>query len=75
VNVISVFKTGETDVGDMVVAVITEPLVANVFEWLTVAPLMTTVGLKVVERSDSLNGSVKQTSSVDVDITGMQFVF
>jgi len=74
VKVTSVFKTGEADVGDMVVADITEFLVTNEFEWLIVAPLMTTVGLKVVERSASLKALVKQISSVVVDLTGTHSV-
>jgi hypothetical protein len=41
---------------------------------LIVAPLMTTVGLKVVERSASLKALVKQISSVVVDLTGTHSV-
>jgi hypothetical protein len=59
----------------MDVADITVPFVAKEFEWLIVAPLITTVGLNVVEISASLKALVKQTNSVEVEVTGMQFVF
>ena len=62
VNTISVFRTGEAAVGDMLTADITEFLVTRLLEWLIVAPLITTVGLNVVERSAWLKASVKQTS-------------
>ena len=62
VNTTSVFRTGEAAVGDMLTADMTEFLVTRVLEWLMVAPLITTVGLRVVERSAWLKASVKQTS-------------
>ena len=62
VNTTSVFRTGEAAVGDMLTADMTEFLVTRLLEWLMVAPLMTTVGLRVVERSAWLKASVRQTS-------------
>jgi len=58
----SVFRTGEAEVGDMLEADTTEFLVTKLREWLIVAPLITIVGVNVVERDASLNALVKQTS-------------
>lgn len=75
VNTTSVFRTGEAAVGDMLTADMTEFLVTRLLEWLMVAPLITTVGLRVVERSAWLKASVKQTSWVEFERTGTQPVF
>jgi hypothetical protein len=70
----SFLRTGEEELGVMLVAEYTTDLVSRFLEWLTVFPLMTSVGVIVVEISPSLKALVKQTSSLDDEITGVQFV-
>lgn len=66
--VISVLRTGDAELGVMLVAEYKTDLVAKLVEWLTVTPLITRVGVIVVERSPSLKALVKQTSSFEEEI-------
>lgn len=63
--VTSVLRTGEAELGVMAVAEYTTDLVSRLLEWLTVFPLITRVGVIVVDRSPSLKALVKQTSSFE----------